>query len=130
MLALCEHLLQSLGLGNGAGETVKDDTLSGRHLVVGVSQDVYHQGVGQELAVVDVTLGGLAQLSTCLNLGTEHIAGADVAHAVTLYNLITVGTLATARGTENNNVLHLSNYSLTNYSLMVYISFVLRPCWL
>ena len=77
--ALSQHLLQSLGLGNGAGEPVEDNALVLlAKAVIYAGQDVYHQFIGYQLPLVDIVLGRLAKLGTVLDFIAENISGRDV----------------------------------------------------
>ena len=62
--------------------------------VVDVGEDAHHQVVGNELAVVDISLGGLAQLRATLDLVAQHVSGGDVAEAVFLNHLLALCALA------------------------------------
>ena len=94
MFTFGQHLLQSLSLSNRTGETIKDNTFTGRQAVVLAGKYTNHQVVGDELTVVDVALSNRAQLCTVLDLSTQHITCANVTHTILLNNHVTVGTLS------------------------------------
>ena len=95
MSALCEHLLQGLCLRYGAGESVEYHALMLlAEAVVHACEDAYHKLIGYELAVVDVSLGGLAQLGAVLYLGTQHVARGDMVEPVLLDHQIALCALA------------------------------------
>ena len=76
MAALRKHGLERLGLCYGAWEPVEDySRVVGAEAVVNACQYAHHQFVGYQLAVVNVTLGCLAQLGAVLYLIAQHIAG-------------------------------------------------------
>ena len=105
---LTEHLLQSLSLWDGTGETIEDHTLVlSTERVIDRCKDRHHQIVGDQLTIVDITLGGLTQFGTVLNLITEHITRGDVVQTVLLYQFVALRSLAGTWRTKNHNILHL-----------------------
>ena len=93
--ALTEHLLQSLSLRNGAGETVEDNTgMILAKAVIDRGEDADHQFVGNQLAVVDELLGCLTQLCTILNLCAQNVTRRDMVQSVLLNELVALGALA------------------------------------
>lgn len=93
--AFCEHLLESLGLGNSAGETVEDYALVLlAEIVVDAGKNVNHEFVGDELAVVDVALGCLAELGAVLDFAAQHVAGGDMVEAILLDHEVALCALA------------------------------------
>ena len=69
MSALGEHGLQSLGLRDGAGEAVEDHAVViAAERVVDAGEHVDDELIGHQLSLVDVLLGGLAELCSVLNL--------------------------------------------------------------
>ena len=92
--ALCEHLLEGLCLSNRAREAVEDDALACGLSVVRLGKNLNHEVIGNELAFRDIALSYFAQLCSVLDFGTQHVACADVTHAVPCYNLVAVGALA------------------------------------
>ena len=93
--ALTEHLLQSLSLRNGAGETIEDNTgMILAKAVIDRGEDTDHQFVGNQLAVVDELLGCLTQLCTILNLCAQNITRRDMVQSVLLNELVALGALA------------------------------------
>ena len=71
---LVEHLLQGLGLWDGAGETVEDNTLAiTSEAIVNRSENAYHQIVGDQLSLLDIAGSSLTQLGTILNFTTKYI---------------------------------------------------------
>ncbi len=105
-VAFGEHGLERFCLGNGAGETVKDDAFAGAECIVGGCKDVDHERVGDELSLVDVALGSVAEFSAVLDFGTEHVASGDVLEAVFLYEQVALCAFARSGGTEDNDILH------------------------
>ena len=101
-----EHGLQCLGLCDGAGESVEDYARASGAFVVGGSEDVDHQRVGNELSVVDVSFGNFAKFSAGLDFATEDVAGGDVSQSVLADEFCTVGTLTRARSAEDDDVFH------------------------
>lgn len=89
------------------GEAVEDDTFRILEAVQRGSQNVDNQVVGEELALVDVTLGCLAQLGSVLYFGTQHVTCGDVVDAILCYNSLALCALAGTGGTENYNVQHI-----------------------
>ena len=116
--ALCKHFLQCLCLSDSAGEAVEDDTLACGLSVVGLSQDVYHEFIGDELAVGNIALSHFAQFCSVLDFGTQHVARTDVSHAITFYDCIAVSAFTGTRSTENDYVLHLFILSFVLFSLL------------
>ena len=100
------HHLEGFGLGNGAGETVEDDTFAGAQRIVNACQDANHQIVGDELAVVNKTLGGLAQFGAFLDFSAEHIAGRDMLESIFFHEEGALGALAGAWSSEDYNIFH------------------------
>ena len=94
LITFGKHLFQGFCLGDGTGETVEDDAFAVLKAVEYAGQDVDHQFVGDQLALVDVAFGGLAQFGTVLDFCTEHIAGRDVVETVLFYYSITLCSLA------------------------------------
>ena len=93
--ALREHLLQSLCLRDGAGEAVENHALVFlAEGVVNAGEDVHHQVVGDELPLVDISLGGLAEVSAVLDFAAQHVARGDMPQAVLLDHEIALGALA------------------------------------
>ena len=74
--------------------------------VVDRRQDAHHQVVGNQLALINVALGCLAQLGAVLDLVAQHVARGDVLEAVLLNQFVTLGALAGAWGTENHDIPH------------------------
>ena len=72
--AFSQHFLQGFSLRNGAGEAVEDNAFARTQAIVNTGQDVNHQRVGDELAVVDVPLSGVAEFRTVFDFCTENIA--------------------------------------------------------
>ena len=94
MSTLFEHLFQGFCLSDGARESVEDDAFACWLSVVGLGKNLYHKVVGDKLTVGDISLGYLAQFCSVLDFGTQHVARADVPHAIPVYNLVAVGALA------------------------------------
>ena len=92
--AFGQHLFQGLGLGDGAWEAVEDDAFRVLEAVEHAGQDVYHQRVGDELSLVYVAFGGLAQFGAVLYLGTQHVSRRDVVDAILLYYSLALCSLA------------------------------------
>ena len=93
--ALSQHLLQGLGLGNGAGEPVEDNALVLlAKAIIYAGQDVYHQLIGYQLSLVDIVLGRLAKLGTVLDFIAENISSRDVLQAILGDHLVALGARA------------------------------------
>ena len=91
---LAEHLLQRLSLRDGTGEAIEDHPLVIAERVVDSGQDAHHQIVGDQLSLVDVAGGSLAQLRALLYLSPQHIAGGDVVQTILLNHLVALCALA------------------------------------
>lgn len=105
-VALCEHLLQGFGLRNGAWKSVEDNAFARAEAVVYACQNVYHQAVGDELPVIDVAFGGLAQFCAVLDLCAKHVAGGYVLETIFLYEQVALRALSGARCPEDNYIFH------------------------
>ena len=92
--ALGQHLLQRLGLCDGAGESVEDDTFRVLQPVQCGGQHIHDEVVRQQLALVNVALGRLAQFGAVLDLCTQHVARRDVVDAILGYDSLTLRSLA------------------------------------
>ena len=107
MAALSQHLFQRLGLRYGAGETVEDDArMLLAETVVDRGEDVHHQFVGDEFALVNESFGCLAQFCAVFDLVAQHITGGDVFQSVLLNQLVALGAFAGTRCTKNYDILH------------------------
>ena len=103
---LSEHLFERFGLGNGAGETVEDDTGLFGEGIVGGGEDVDHQRIGDELTVVDIAFGRATQFSVGFDFGAEYVAGGDVVETIFFDQNITLCAFTGAGGTEDDEILH------------------------
>ena len=118
--AFREHLLQGLGLRDGAGEAIEDDALVlASEGIIDGSQDVNHQLIGDELALVDEALGCLTKFRAVLDLVAEHIARGDMTETVFLNHHVALRSLAGTGSTENNDILHCILFLLGAYSTIV-----------
>ena len=92
---LRQHLLQCLGLGNRAGKAVEDDALVLlAETVVDAGKDVNHQLIGNELSLVDISLGRLAKFRPVLNLTAQHIPRGDMPETILSNHLIALRAFA------------------------------------
>ncbi len=82
LAVLSEHLVKSLGLGDGARESVKKEAGDSGHGLELVLDHAFHNLVRNELAGVDQSLCLEAKLSTLGDLSAEKLAGGDVAEIV------------------------------------------------
>ena len=104
--ALCEHLFEGFGLGDGAGKTVEDDTGLFGEGIVGGGEDVDHQRIGDELTVVDIAFGRATQFGVGFDFGAEYVAGGDVVETIFFDQNITLCAFTGAGGTEDDEILH------------------------
>lgn len=81
-LSFRKHFLQCFRLWDGAWEPIEDDSFAGAECVVGGSEDVNHQFVGDELSFVDETFGGVAEFAALFDFSAEHVSGGDVFESV------------------------------------------------
>ena len=91
---LGQHLLQRFGLGDGAGKSVEDDALRVLQPVERGGQDVYDEVVRQQLTLVNVALGRLAQFGAGFDFGTQHVARRNVVDTILGYDSLTLCALA------------------------------------
>ena len=106
--AFGKHLFQGFCLRDSAGETVEDDTLMLlAETVVNTGEDINHQFIGDELSVVDIAFGCLAQFCSVLDLAAEHVARRDVVETILLNHLVALRAFACTWSAENYDILHL-----------------------
>jgi hypothetical protein len=76
LLAGLEHVVEALGLGNGAREAVEDEARLALGVVLELALDhANHDLVADETALVHDLLGLSAQLGLLCDLGAEHVTG-------------------------------------------------------
>src|SRR5699024_5680587 len=99
---LVEEVSQDVGLLDGAGETIQEETLGG----VGLGQTgLDHAGGdigGHQLAGINVLLGLDAERGALADVGAEQISGGDVRDAELLREDGCLGALAGTGGTKEN----------------------------
>ena len=73
-LSACgQHLLQRFSLRNGAGKSVENHTFALLEAIQLGSQHIHDEVVWQQLTLVDVALGHLAQLGVVLDFSAKHV---------------------------------------------------------
>lgn len=76
-------------------ETVEDDSfVILAETIVHTGQDVNHEFVGNQLSLVDIGLGSLAQLRTILNFTAQHVTRGDVSQTILCNQAIALGALS------------------------------------
>lgn len=94
-LALGKHRVQTLGLGNGSGKAVQNETVLALGVVLQLVLDhVDHDFVRNKATLVHDLLSLEAEGSLLGNLRTQHITGSQVAGAVLLLEVRSLGSLA------------------------------------
>ena len=101
---LGEHRFQRLHLSYRAGKAIEDDALAAAALIVRSSQNVYHQRIGNQLSVVNVAFGNLAQLASGLDFATQHIARGDMSEAIFADEFCAIRALAGTGSTKDDDV--------------------------
>ena len=76
--------------------------------IVGGCEDVNHQRIGDELTVVDVLLGGVAEFGAGLDFSAQHITGGDVVEAIFLNQEVALRAFARTGSTEDDKIFHVS----------------------
>ena len=100
---LCEHGVEGLGLGDGAGEAVEEEA---GYLPVGgylVADHALDHLVWYEVAAVDELSGLLAELCAGGHLLTQEISGGEVKIMVFLDDLFGLGAFAGLRWRGEDN---------------------------
>lgn len=109
MTAISQHLLQCFSLRDSTWETVEDNPLMLlAEAVVNAGKNINHQLIRNELTIIYVSLGCFTQSRTVLDFVTEDIPRRDVTETILPDHLVTLGTFAGTRRTENYNILHYS----------------------
>ena len=93
------HVVQSLGLGNGPGEAVQDETAFAVLLGQAVLDDADEDFIGHQLAAFHVGLGLQAHFRAALQRLTENVPRRDGGDVVSLADLFRLGAFAGARRT-------------------------------
>ena len=75
--------------------------------IIDRGENTHHQVVGDQLSIIDKTLGRLAKFRALLNLTAKHIASGDMLQAVLLYQFVALRSLTGTRSTENYDILHI-----------------------
>ena len=95
MTAVGQHLLQSFGLRDGTWETIEDDSLVIlAETIVHTGQDVNHEFVGNQLSLINISLGSLAQFRTVLDFTAQHVTRGDVSQTILCNQPIALGALS------------------------------------
>ena len=100
---LLQGVPQHFGLNHVAREAVEQPAV----LALGLQGVEHHgdgDGIGHEVASVNVGLGLLAKLGAALDVFAEDGAGFDVGQVVFLFDEFALSTLAAAVGTKNQNI--------------------------
>jgi len=106
LLALLgEHLAQRLSLGDGARKAVEEETAHGLGLREPLGDEVQHQGVGDQLPLVDELLGAGAEGCVVLDGRAQHVAGGDVRNLEDRRQPLGLGPLPRTRGSKQQEVL-------------------------
>ena len=92
------HLLNGLGLGDGAGHAVQDEALCAVRLGQPLFQDADDDIVRHKAAGVHVALGLQAHLGALLDGGAQDVAGGDGRDAQLGGEDLGLGALARTRG--------------------------------
>ena len=92
------HLLDGLGLGDGAGHAVQDKALGAVGLGQPLLQDADDDVVRHKAAGVHVALGLQAHLGAVLDGGAQDVAGGDCRDAQLGGEDLGLGALARTRG--------------------------------
>ncbi len=107
--ALAKHRAEFFSLIDCAGEAVENhpvlDFLGMAVEFVGEHAD--HQIVGNQMALGNVGVGETAEFGVGCNLSAEDLAGRDMMEIVAVYEFFALSALATAGGTENNEIKHV-----------------------
>ena len=94
--------LHGIGLGNGAGETVEEETLGAVGLGNALFDQIDDQLIADQGASLHHGIGLQAQWGTCLDCCAEHIAGRDLRDAVLLADEGGLRALSGARRAQQN----------------------------
>ena len=98
------HLVKSLGLAGGSGESVKHDTAFTLGHVNGVIDKSDNKSVRHELSGLHDTVGFLTEGGVSLDSGSEHISGGQMADTEFVLNH---GGLSSLTGTGRSNKDHV-----------------------
>ena len=100
---LGEHLVEGLGLDEGAGETVEDETEAAVGILDAVADDADDDIIGHEAASLHDGGGLETNLGLGGDGGTEHVAGGELGDGKEILNLGTVSAFSGARWTEQDH---------------------------
>ena len=113
-----QESIKSLGLRDGAWKTVENHTRFGLGFVEdNILEDVDHQLVGDELTLVDICFGHLADLGLAGDMVAEHLAGRYMVEFVFPDKVFALGAFAAAGGTEDYNIHFYLKFYLKTKSL-------------
>ena len=98
-----QHAIQGLRLRQRAREAVQDPSGAELALTQGVLDQVDDQLIGDELALVHVLLGLLAERGPVLAGLPEDVAGRDLLSAVALEQTLRLRALSGARGSDEDD---------------------------
>ena len=92
--AIRKHLLNRVGLHQGARVAVEDEPLGAIGLIDTLGDDGVDDGVGNQLAGIHHRLGALADFGAGLDGGTQHVARRKLGYAVFFYQSLCLRPLA------------------------------------
>lgn len=102
-----EKFFKRYGLGDGAGEAVKDNTFLKNFGVIleDIGKELDNEVVGNQLAFRDILVGNDAKLCATGDVVAEHLTGRDMVQAITLDHLLALSAFAAA-GAAKNYYIH------------------------